>query len=376
MKVLLCSPYEPKFKDNGGGIVKWAKNLMGYYKKNREGVDVEVLPFDRSIYVHDNLNVLVRMYNGIKDYLALIRKTYNRIKEEKFDVLHLCSSAQWSIIRDYLVMKIARQKNVAGIVHFHCGRIPKIASDGGLKWRILKKVVAMSSATIVLDDESYRVLTSLGYDNVYKVPNPISIELGEEIACVSNKTSRVSRRVLFVGHVLPSKGVYELVRACAGIENIELRIVGRIEEKVKAELSAMAGDWLLLLGEKTHEEVLCEMLSCELFVLPSYTEGFPNVIIEAMACGTPIIATGVGAIPEILECAGGAKAGLIVPVRDVNSLRDAISELIDDETVKKDLSFNAVEKVNACYGVPIVWKRLVDVWEKAASRRINEGKRC
>ena len=63
-------------------------------------------------------------------------------------------------------------------------------------------------------------------------------------------------------------------------------------------------------------------------------------------------------------------------MRDVNSLRDAISELIDDETVKKELSFNAVEKVNACYGVPIVWKRLVDVWEKAASRRINKGKRC
>ena len=147
MKILLCSPYVPKFKDNGGGIVKWAKNIMGYYETNKGDVDIEVMPFDRSIYVHDNLNFFVRMYNGAKDYLGLIRKTYIRIKNEHFDVLHLCSSAQWSVIRDYIVMKMARRKGVAGVVHFHCGRIPKLAEEGGMKWRILKRVVANASAT-------------------------------------------------------------------------------------------------------------------------------------------------------------------------------------------------------------------------------------
>lgn len=371
MKILLCSPYIPKFKDNGGGIVKWAKNIMGYYETDKGDVDMEVMPFDRSIYVHDNLNFFVRMYNGAKDYLGLIRKTYCRIKNEHFDVLHLCSSAQWSVIRDYIVMKMARHKGVAGVVHFHCGRIPKLAEEGGLKWRVLKRVVANASAVIVLDDESRKVLLSYGFDNVHKVANPMGHELMDEIASIRAGVERVSRRVLFVGHVLPSKGVFELVSACAGIKDVELRIVGRVEERVKEELMriapADAGKWLHLLGEKTHEEVLHEMLSCDLFVLPSYTEGFPNVIIEAMACGAPIIATGVGAIPEILDSDSASKAGVLVPVNDAEALRNAISTLMDDEDTKRMLSENAVDKVNSSYSVPSVWKNLVCVWKKSVN---------
>lgn len=369
MKILLCSPYQPKFKDNGGGIVKWAKNLMGYYYENRGDVDIEIMPFDRSIYVHDNLNFIVRVYNGAKDYLGLIRKTYRRIKKEKFDVLHLCSSAQWSVIRDYLVMCLARRRGIAGVIHFHCGRIPKMALNGGLKWRILKKTVAISSAAIVLDDDSYNTLTSNGFSNVYKIPNPLALELKDEIVSIGDGIERVPRRILFVGHVLPSKGVYELVRACSGIDDVELRIVGRIDDKVKEELSAIAsgndGRWLHLLGEKSHEDVIREMLSCDLFVLPSYTEGFPNVIIEAMACSTPIIATGVGAIPEIFECENNKSAGVIVPVYDVEALRNAISRLMDDGPMKRELSLNAIKKVNSSYAVSSVWKRMVDVWKNA-----------
>ncbi len=369
MKVLLCSPYFPKFKDNGGGIVKWARNLMGYYDDNKKDVDIKIMPFDRSIYVHDNMNIFVRIYNGAKDYLGLIRKTYRRIKEERFDILHLCSSAQWSVVRDYIVMYMARRRDVAGVIHFHCGRIPKIAENGGLKWRILKKVVALASAVIVLDDESLKVLVSYGFTNVYKVPNPLSQELESEIRSMAPAVKRLPRRILFVGHVLPSKGVYELVNACSGINDIELRVVGRVEDKVKDELQSLAsvsaGKWLHILGEKSHEEVLHEMLSCEIFVLPSYTEGFPNVIIEAMACGAPIIATGVGAIPEIFECKEGGEAGVIVPVRDVEALRGAISELLDNEAIKGTLSQNAVEKVTSCYAVSSVWKHMVDVWKNA-----------
>ena len=144
-------------------------------------------------------------------------------------------------------------------------------------------------------------LVSYGFTNVYKVPNPLSQELESEIRSMAPAVKRLPRRILFVGHVLPSKGVYELVNACSGINDIELRVVGRVEDKVKDELQSLAsvsaGKWLNILGEKSQEEVLHEMLSCEIFVLPSYTEGFPNVIIEAMACGAPIIATGVGAIP-------------------------------------------------------------------------------
>ena len=373
MKVLLCSPYEPVIKENAGGIAMWAKHIMDFYKGTDDGVDIEVLPYNRSIYVHNGLNPLVRLYKGAADYLGLMSKTRKRVKEEKFDVLHLCSSALLSIIRDYFVMRMARRNGVAGVLHFHCGRIPRIAANGGWRWKLLKSAVSMASASVVLDDESYNVLVSNGFKNVYKVPNPLSSNMLHDINAMSIDVHRVPRRILFVGHVIPTKGVYELVQACSGIENVELRLVGRVEERVKYELlkiaSAKGNDWMKLLGEVGHDDVLREMLSCDMFVFPSYTEGFPNVIIEAMACGAPIISTGVGAIPEILGFGSDTEIGVHVPVKDVGSLRKAIVGLIDDVRQKEIFSSRAVEKVCCAYSIAVVWKKISDVWKRSTLDR-------
>lgn len=365
MKILLCSPYESVIKENAGGIAMWAKHLMNYYKAEKSDVEIEVLPYNRSIYVHEGLNRFVRIYKGAMDYIGLMRQTRRRIRQERFDVLHLCSSALLSIIRDYFVMRMARKNGVAGVLHFHCGRIPKIAAKGGWKWKVLKSAVAMASATVVLDDESYNVLVSNGFKNVHKVPNPLSEEMTRNIESMSAGIDRVPRRLLFVGHVLPSKGVYELVRACVDVQDVQLRLIGRVEESVKNDLSGIAsakrGEWMQMLGECGHDEVLHEMLACDMFVFPSYTEGFPNVILEAMACGTPIIASGVGAIPEMLD---KGKCGCIIPPMDTAAVKDAIMALIDDKERKTAFSVNSKERVGKEYSISSVWAQLLSVWEK------------
>ena len=364
MKVLLCSPYEPVIKENAGGIAVWAKHLMDYYADVKSDVIVEVLPYNRSIYVHEGLNRFVRVYKGAQDYLGLMWQTYRRIKQGQFKVLHLCSSALLSIIRDYFVMRMARRNGVAGVLHFHCGRIPKIVKTGGWRWRVLKSAVAESSAVVVLDDESYRVLLEHGFKNVYKIPNPLSDNMLRDIETVGVGVTRVPRRLLFVGHVLPSKGVYELVRACVNVSNIDLHLIGRVEQGVKDELiriaSAKKGNWIKFHGELGHNDVLREMQLCDMFVFPSYTEGFPNVIIEAMACGTPIIASGVGAIPEMLD---NGKCGIIIPPQKVTAVRDAVEKLIDDEAAKRNFSSCSKMRVEKEYSISSVWTQLLSVWK-------------
>lgn len=366
MKVLLCSPYEPEIIENAGGIAVWTKNIMDYYREHTDDVEIKVLPYNRSIYVHDGLNKFVRLYKGVKDYLHLIQRTRQCIKTEQYDVLHLCSSALWSIVRDYIVMRMAHRNGLTGVIHFHCGRIPGLATSKSWRWKILKRVVKLAGATIVLDDASYEVLGREGVKSVYKIPNPLSLRMCDEIERLKCVVPRVKRRILFVGHVLPSKGVYELIKACTAIPNVELRLVGRIKPQVKNDLldisSAKEGDWLHLLGEKKHAEVLAEMLACDLFVFPSYTEGFPNVIIEAMACGCPIIATTVGAIPEMLGEVDGQCAGILISPQDVAAVYDAVISLIDDDARKRQLSVTAVNRVRQQYAMPSVWKRLLQVW--------------
>lgn len=366
MKVLLCSPYESEIIENAGGIAVWTKNVMDYYRNHTEEVEIDVLPYNRSIYVHDGLNKFVRLYKGTKDYLRLIQRTRQCIKTEKYDVVHLCSSALWSIIRDYIVMRMAHRNGATGVIHFHCGRIPGLAASNSWRWRILKRVVRLAGATIVLDETSHEVLSKEGYKSVYKIPNPLSLCMCDMIEQLRPSVPRVKRRILFVGHVLPSKGAYELVKACATIDNIDVRLVGRVEPQVKNDLieiaSAKDGDWLHLLGEKRHEEVLAEMLACDLFVFPSYTEGFPNVIIEAMACGCPIIATTVGAIPEMLGDIDGKSAGILIAPQDVETVHDSIVSIIDNEERKQQLAETAIERVRQQYAMPSVWSQLMRVW--------------
>ena len=108
-------------------------------------------------------------------------------------------------------------------------------------------------------------------------------------------------------------------------------------------------------------------MTCSVFVLPSHTEGFPNVILESMACGCPIVATPVGAIPEMLDADSEKPCGVIVPVNDSVQLRTAIERILDDPAYASLISDNARQKVNEEYSMPKVWNQLVGIWREVVS---------
>jgi glycosyltransferase involved in cell wall biosynthesis len=86
-----------------------------------------------------------------------------------------------------------------------------------------------------------------------------------------------------------------------------------------------AHDLLLWQGRRPHQELAAFMNAVDLLVLPSHAEGVPNVVLEALACGTPVVATAVGGIPEVLHEAAGA----LVPARDITALANAMAEVLE-----------------------------------------------
>lgn len=366
MNVLLCSPFGAGTQHVQGGIAVWAQNIIDYYRKIEKDVHIHVAPFDRKDRNKsmDERNMLERAWYGFIDYRVAIKSVSELLFVNKIDVLHLCSSASIGLVRDFIVIKKAKQKGAKAVIHFHFGRIPDLAKKKNWEWKLLLRVSRLADAVITMDLKSYNSLKKQGINSVYYLPNPLSQSVLQLITSAPPSFLRKERRICFVGHVIPTKGVFELVKACKGINDIRLHVVGKVTTDVRNQMEMIAenGSWLIFEGEVDHREVISEMLSSSIFVLPSYTEGFPNVILESMACGCAIVTTPVGAIPEMLNLDSKEPCGLCSSTKDVEGLRKNIQFFVDNPDKANVFGERATIRVHQMYAMPTIWKQLVGIW--------------
>ena len=366
MKALLVSPIKTV-----GGISIWTRHILEYYHNIDFDIHLDHFYADEKM-INSDISSLYRIYLGITSYVPFLIKLRRKLLVHEYDIMHLASSASISLVKDIFAIKIAKKRGVKTIIHFRFGRIPELYESQNWEQKLIHKVIKLSDKVIVIDNKSYKALSSKGYRNVEVLPNPLAPEVNK-IIHESLTTSRKANKILFVGHVLGTKGVFELIDACKNLRNsnkdIKLTIVGYVSETMKQKIDMRAGvehnGWLEISGEKDYETTIHEMLTASVFVLPSYTEGFPNVILESMACACPIVATPVGAIPEMLNIENKEACGLCVEPRNVKQLQAAIVRMLDDEEFAKRCATNARKRVNEVYSLPSVWRQMTEIWHSA-----------
>ena len=138
--------------------------------------------------------------------------------------------------------------------------------------------------------------------------------------------------VVFAGRLVPTKGLRELLEAEAILlpSRPRLRTVCIGEGVMEKELRQLASrpdlkDHVEFVGDRNPDEVARWLAASNVFCLPSYSEGCPNVVIEALACGRPVVASDVGGIPELMD----SRCGILVPPRDACQLADALAKALD-----------------------------------------------
>ena len=317
----------------------------------------------RSSFVNINSGLAYRIKTAFVDYKEILSAFNTMLRENDFDVMHLTSSASISLLKDIYMIRQCRRRDIRSVVHFRFGRIPELSKRKNWEWKLLNKVVKMADKVIVLDKSSYDVLASCGYTNITMLPNPIAPEV-LDIVCANEDIQREKNTILFTGHVVKTKGVYELVDACSEIEGIRLKFVGHVLDDVKEKLQNRAKCELDVCGEMPYEEVIKEMMRCDVFALPTYTEGFPNVILESMAAGCAIVTTDVGAIPQMLEPEGEKQYGIIIKPENVGLLKDALVKMLGDEQLKRECRENVRKRVVERYSIASVWEQMVQIWNE------------
>lgn len=137
--------------------------------------------------------------------------------------------------------------------------------------------------------------------------------------------------VLYVGRLVAEKGLRELVASTRALSaqrpGLHTVLVG--EGPLQAELAAViAADPSLpvrLVGSQSPSRVARWMAAADVVTLPSYSEGHPNVLVEALACGRPVVATDVGGIPEVVD----GHCGVLIPTRDAAALAAALVRALE-----------------------------------------------
>jgi glycosyltransferase involved in cell wall biosynthesis len=140
------------------------------------------------------------------------------------------------------------------------------------------------------------------------------------------------RWLLYVGRLEEAKGVLDLLEAFSLLAqrraDVRLAIVGdgAVRAACARAASGPLGDRVMVAGPRPLEEVPCWMAACNALVLPSWAEGTPNVVLEALACGRRVVATQVGGTPDLVT---GPDLGELVPPRDVAALSHALERAAD-----------------------------------------------
>lgn len=177
-------------------------------------------------------------------------------------------------------------------------------------------------------------------------------------------------RLITVGRLVEAKDFPNLLAAAASLRaegrDFSLDIVGdgELREDVNEEIArrGLAGT-VQLLGSRT--DVSSLLRDADAFVLSSRREGLPVAVLEALATGLPVVATSVGAIPEIVR---DGDNGLLVPPGDANALAAAIRRLLDDPPLRLAIGARARRVVTERYSLDRMVRRYTELYDSALRR--------
>ena len=167
--------------------------------------------------------------------------------------------------------------------------------------------------------------------------------------------------ILFLGWIQEDKGVFELLEVCKNLKNkkkFKMIFAGSGSSEHKAKNLVRTNnleDFVIFLGWLNNEQKEKLFYDIDVLVLPSWYEGFPNSIVEAMSSGISVISSSVGNIPDILTNNLNAK---LVPSKNIKLLESAISEILDNEALRKKLVINGYKFASENFSVDIAVDRL------------------
>lgn len=168
----------------------------------------------------------------------------------------------------------------------------------------------------------------------------------------------------YVGRLSREKGVLNLIKAITLVlkEMMDLNFIicgeGNLMDEIQKIIRTEKLETkVILTGWIPHDKLSDYLNEMKLLVLPSYTEGLPNILLEAMACGTPVLATPIGAIPDIVK---EGETGFLLKSNDPKHIADRVIKLLNQPELLEKVSINSYKYVRENFS----YEKTLQVWQK------------
>lgn len=235
--------------------------------------------------------------------------------------------------------------------------------------QIFKLALRNADAALALTGDMKEAMQKICRREIHVVPNGIDLERFENLSKdemrLKLQVKIDERLVIFVGRFRPEKGVEYLIKAMEIIRqgdcSIKMVLAGEgPEEPHLKRLTAQLNleDCVAFVGQIPNEKVPQYMAAADILVLPSLSEGFPVVILEAMASGLPIVTTRVTGLPEIIR---DGENGLLVEPRNPPQIAEKVLLLFRDDALKEKISRNNKEEAKK-YSWEAVVQKLEEIY--------------
>lgn len=279
------------------------------------------------------------------------------------DIVHVHFSSDTSFLRKSYFISAAHRAGKKIVLHQHGGDFKtfygKELDDRG-RLRV-KKTLEMGDVMLVLTQSWKEFFSEIApSQKILVFPNGV-----RTVGTDGNNEKRDFNKILFLGRICRDKGITELLDAVSEIHkeksDVKLYIGGIYEDaeyKARVEECKEFVDYVGWVTGEKKDKLLSE---CGILALPSYYEGFPVSIIEAMVKESAVVACPVGGIPDIIE---SGKDGVLVPPKDTVALKNALLTLINDPMTAQKLGEKGRQKVLEKYSVEKNIENLQKIYDK------------
>ncbi len=340
IKVMLLGPH----LTSKGGITSVLKNYINFSENNFCSFNMHAVRRDGSKF-----GKLLYFFPSLISYIY-------KLCTKKNDIIHIHLSNNMGFYRYIPFIFIGKVFSKKIVLHMHAASFEFYFNTNRFVKGLIRKTFNKGDVIIALSESWAEVFGSITNNKIIIINN--SVPTPKE-----NFYNINAKKITFMGFIGPRKGLFDLLKSFSQVSSrIESKLIicgsGEIDKMNIIIKEYNIHNNIEFHGWITPKERDLLLRGTAVFVLPSYNEGLPMVILEAMAYGIPIISTTVGGIPELVK----KDNGFLISPGNINLLSKSIIMLLNDNEMRKEMSEKNYYKIRDNYSMTYTFSKLKDVY--------------